>query len=355
MDRRTFLRTAAAAGAAAVLTACGKDGAQETAAESIPVSTEAASTVIPTRISVPSPTPAPERSTVFLIRSEDRVEAVRQAFESIAPDFYNKRVLIKPNFNSADPPPGSTDPAMLEETIRQVHNLGAGRIQVGDRSGMASTRQVMQRLGVPAMVETYGVEWIDFSGLPADQWERMTFDGCHWPDGFAMARPVLEAEGIVSLCCLKTHRFGGHFTLSLKNSVGMVASEIPGTPTAFMQQLHGSSSQRSMIAEVNTAYKPDVVVIDGVAAFTAGGPDTGTLVYPGVVLAGTDRVALDAVGVALLRMHGTTPEVSQGSIFEQEQIRRAVELGLGVTGPEGIELRGDVELVERVQAELFAA
>ena len=125
-----------------------------------------------------------------MIRSEDRVEAVRQAFESIAPDFYNKRVLIKPNFNSADPPPGSTDPAMLEETIRQVHNLGAGRIQVGDRSGMASTRQVMQRLGVPAMVETYGVEWIDFSGLPADQWERMTFDGCHWPDGFAMARPV---------------------------------------------------------------------------------------------------------------------------------------------------------------------
>ena len=170
-----------------------------------------------------------------------------------------------------------------------------------------------------------------------------------WRDQF------LEAEGIVSLCCLKTHRFGGHFTLSLKNSVGMVASEIPGTPTAFMQQLHGSSSQRSMIAEVNTAYKPDVVVIDGVAAFTAGGPDTGTLVYPGVVLAGTDRVALDAVGVALLRMHGTTPEVSQGSIFEQEQIRRAVELGLGVTGPEGIELRGDVELVERVQAELFAA
>jgi len=288
-----------------------------------------------------------------LIRGEDRAGAVRQAFEFIAPDFSSKRVLIKPNFNSADPPPGSTDPAVLEETIRQVQGLGAGRIQVGDRSGMASTRQVMQRLGVPAMVETYGVEWIDFSGLPADQWERMTFDGCHWPEGFPIARPVLEAEGIVSLCCLKTHRFGGHFTLSLKNSVGMVASEIPGTPTAFMQQLHGSSSQRSMIAEVNTAYKPDVIVIDGVAAFTTGGPDTGTLVYPGVVLAGTDRVALDAVGVALLRMYGTTPEVTQGSIFEQEQIRRAVELGLGVDDPTRIDLVGDDELVDAVWTELI--
>ncbi|MBN2556450.1 MAG: DUF362 domain-containing protein [Anaerolineales bacterium] len=355
MDRRTFLRTAAAAGAAAFMAACGKEEMQETASESIPAPTEAASTVVPTQIPVPSPTPAPERSTVFLIRSEDRVAAVRQAFEQLAPDFSGKRVLIKPNFNSADPPPGSTDPAMLEETIRLVHDLGADRIQIGDRSGMASTRQVMQRLGVPAMMETYGVEWIDFSGLPADQWERVTFEGSHWPDGFAIAKPVMEAEGIVSLCCLKTHRFGGHFTLSLKNSVGMVASEIPGTPTAYMQQLHGSSFQRSMIAEVNTAYKPDVVIIDGVAAFTTGGPDTGTLVYPGVVLAGTDRIALDAVGVALLRMHGTTPEVSRGSIFEQEQIRRAIELGLGVTGPERIELRGDMELVERVQAELFAA
>jgi len=52
-----------------------------------------------------------------------------------------------------------------------------------------------------------------------------------------------------------------------------------------------------------------------------------------VVLAGTDRVALDAVGVAILRLFGTTREVSQGRVFEQAQIARAVELGLGVDSP----------------------
>ena len=41
-----------------------------------------------------------------------------------------------------------------------------------------------------------------------------------------------------------------------------------------------------------------------------------------MVLAGTDRVALDAVGVAILRMFGTTREVSRGRVFEQEQIAR---------------------------------
>jgi uncharacterized protein (DUF362 family) len=51
-----------------------------------------------------------------------------------------------------------------------------------------------------------------------------------------------------------------------------------------------------------------------------------------------------AAGVALLRHFGTTPEVSRGAIFDQEQIARAVQLGLGVTGPDGIELvTGDAD------------
>jgi uncharacterized protein (DUF362 family) len=52
-------------------------------------------------------------------------------------------------------------------------------------------------------------------------------------------------------------------------------------------------------------------------------------------------VAIDAVGVALLRYFGTTREVSRGPIFEQEQIARAVELGLGVGSPAQIELVTD--------------
>ena len=93
-----------------------------------------------------------------------------------------------------------------------------------------------------------------------------------------------------------------------------------------------------MIAEINTAYSPDLIVLDGVRAFVDGGPDHGTEVEAGVMLAGTDRVAMDAVGVAILRLLGTTPEVSRGSIFEQEQIARAAELGVGVSSAKQIQL-----------------
>ena len=87
--------------------------------------------------------------------------------------------------------------------------------------------------------------------------------------------------------------------------------------------------------------------------------DTGKRVPARVVLAGTDRIAVDAVGVALLRYYGTTPEVSRGGIFEQEQIARAVELKLGVSGPEQIELvtgdRDSAEYATKIRAVLDGA
>ena len=60
-------------------------------------------------------------------------------------------------------------------------------------------------------------------------------------------------------------------------------------------------------------------------------------------MAGSDRVAMDAVGVAILRHFGTTPEVSRGPIFQQEQIARAVELELGIDSAEKIGLVTDDE------------
>lgn len=50
----------------------------------------------------------------------------------------------------------------------------------------------------------------------------------------------------------------------------------------------------------------------------SGGPEKGKQVSPEVVLASTDRIGIDAVGVALLRHFGTTGELSRGPIFEQE-------------------------------------
>jgi uncharacterized protein (DUF362 family) len=106
-----------------------------------------------------------------------------------------------------------------------------------------------------------------------------------------------------------------------------------------MAELHSSHlNMRKMIAEINTAYAPSLVLLDGIEAFTDRGPMTGTRKRSDVLLAGTDRVAIDAVGLAILKDLGSNNAIMGTRIFEQEQIARAVELGLGVSGPGEIEL-----------------
>jgi uncharacterized protein (DUF362 family) len=230
---------------------------------------------------------------------------------------------------------------------------------VGDRSGMGDTRDVMEKTQVFRIARQLGARVVVLDELGAGDWDLIELPESHWQQGFALPRMVRTAGAVVQTCCLKTHRYGGHFTLSLKNSVGLAAKRLPGNPHDFMRELHASSHQRRMIAEINAAYRPSLVVLDGVEAFVTGGPDNGKRVDAEVVLAGSDRIAIDAVGVALLRHFGTTPEVSRGKIFEQEQIARAVQLGLGVTGPGGIELvTGDPESADyakRIRAILDGA
>ncbi|MFX1313736.1 MAG: DUF362 domain-containing protein, partial [Promethearchaeota archaeon] len=143
----------------------------------------------------------------------------------------------------------------------------------------------------------------------------------------------------------KTHMYGGHFTLSLKNAVGLVHRD-------YMSELHASKNQREMIAEVNAVYKPDLVVLDGVISFIDGGPMEGTRKEANVFVAGTDKVAIDAIGVAILRILGTTPEVRNGSIFKQAQIKRAVELGIGISSPKEIEFITDSEESNKLVAQI---
>jgi len=296
---------------------------------------------------------------VALIKTTDRVDGVRRALELLGLNpVRGNHVLLKPNFNSADEAPGSTHADVLRSLIVRFNDMGARSVTVADRSGMGDTRAVMREKGVYALAEELGFESVAFDDLEEKDWVNRRSGDFHWKRGYAVPRLLLEADCVVQTCNLKTHRFGGHFTLSLKNSVGLAAKSVPGDGYDYMNELHSSPYQRHMIAEINMAYEPALIIMDGVEAFTDGGPDRGTRARPEVMLAGIDRVAMDAVGVALLRMFGTTREVSRGRVFEQEQIARAVELGLGVNSPDQIAfVTGDADsetYARRIQETLLA-
>ncbi|HSD58990.1 MAG TPA: DUF362 domain-containing protein [Methanotrichaceae archaeon] len=278
-----------------------------------------------------------ERSKVFLIDASDRPKNIKRLFQEfdLATD---GTVALKANYNSDDPFPATTHNETLRTLVELLKASGPDDIIMAERSGMGYTPRVLKNRGVIELSKEMGFKLVDLDALDLDGWEDIQADGLHWKHGFKIAKIFREADIVVQTCCLKTHRFGGHFTLSLKNSVGLVAAQPPGTSYDYMLELHTSPYQRLMIAEINKFYETDMVLMDASSGFVRGGPERGDPIEPGLLLASTDRVAVDATGVAMLRLNGTTPDVMRGRIFEQEQISRAASLGVGVASSEKIDL-----------------
>jgi uncharacterized protein (DUF362 family) len=281
---------------------------------------------------------APKTSRVALVRTADRKHGVAQVLKLLKPaGMAGRRAVVKPNFNTADDAPGSTHSDTLSQLVTELYERDAKGVTLGESSGPPQTRGVMEKKGVFDLAQQLRFDVVNFEEIPESDWVPFGPEGTHWPEGFHLPRMVVDAEYLVSTCCLKTHGFGGVFTMSLKLSVGL-------TPKTIRRTMHRSPDMRRMIAELNRGYRPQLILLDGVTAFTDGGPSNGTLKQGNVMIAGDDRVAVDAVGLAVLKELGSNDAIMGRRIFEQEQIARAVELGLGATGPEDIELvTGDPE------------
>ncbi len=277
---------------------------------------------------------AESTAKVVLIKTEDRSKGIAEALKLASfPSPKGKKVLIKPNFNTADPAPGSTHNDTLRQLVHEMKMRGAAGLAVGDSCGPGNTKTVMEQKGIPALAQELGFAVLNFDELPSDAWVHFNPPGSHWKNGFDVAKPVVDAEYLLWTCCLKTHQFGGVHSLSLKLAVGVTKK------SSRFSDLHADMATiRPKIAEVNHAFTPHLIVMDGVDIFVDGGPMTGKLVRAGVIVAGTDRIAVDAVGLAVLKHHGSNEAIMSKKIFEQEQMARAVELGLGIRTPGQIEI-----------------
>jgi len=146
-------------------------------------------------------------SKVALIQSRDRFTAIPRAIDLLGVNpVRGQKVLLKPNFNTADPFPAATHNDTLIGLIKQLQRMGAAGITIGERCGPPDTGEVLREKDIEKLCREHGTGLINFEELAAEDWIRVRPEGSHWHDGFEVARPVLEAESIVSTCCLKTHR-----------------------------------------------------------------------------------------------------------------------------------------------------
>jgi uncharacterized protein (DUF362 family) len=228
---------------------------------------------------------------------------------------------------------------MLTAMVEYLKKTRPSRITLVERSGMGITREIWLKSGIADLATKLGIELLALEDLPKSDWQLMPLQGSHWRRGVEVPHFLNQDVFLIQLCNLKTHRFGGQFSASLKNSVGLLAKHSASFPGYnFMAELHASVDQRLMIAEINQLYRPGLVVMDASEVFIIGGPEKGDLASPQAIAASRDRVALDAVGVAILKSYGAIPFLGRTPVFEYEQIKRAAELKLGATSSDEIKL-----------------
>lgn len=271
------------------------------------------------------PVGTPRTTSIVLYKTDDRIAGVKKLFELLEyPAVQGKNVIVKPNFNTYLPAPASTHDDTLGQIVVELNTRGAAGITVAERCP-AGFDNVIEERALDTLATDLGFQLQNLQNVPKSLFHREYF---HWQNGFSLPDMIRDAEYIVSTCCVKTHAFGGIFTMSLKLGVGIL-------PQQNMSELHSSSDIRAMIAEINEAYKPKIIIMDGITAFISGGPNTGVETTGNVMVAGTDRIAVDAVGAAILKDLGSRR--IEGKIFEQDQIKRAVALRLGIQKPSRIE------------------
>ena len=285
----------------------------------------------------PGPVPNPFRtrgkSLVAIVHGDDVRLMVRRALDSLGGidrlGLKDRSVLVKPNVVSGEPPPATTDPAVVRAVLEVARAGGAGSIAVGDMSAVLTlpTRPNLERTGIARVAAETGATLLAFD---EGDWIEVRPPAAELAKAVYVAKAAHEAERLISVPIIKTHR-SASFSCALKNTVGCVHGK--NKPWAY-----GRAGWEPAVAELNLAVRPHLFVVDGLKSMVAGGPWSGEARATNVILASGDPIALDVVALGLLKAMGRWEMVTAKGVWEQGQIRRAVALGLGARGPEEVEL-----------------
>jgi len=244
------------------------------------------------------------------------------------------KVLIKPNLLSAKDPSRAitTHPSVVQAVAEQVLALKA-KPCIGDSPGGADrgVKRVWDNTQMSLASQNTGVPLVSFEEKGVERRKSQT------GKTYYIARPVLEADVIISLGKLKTHTLT-LMTGAIKNMFGV----IPGFRKG---QYHKEAPRPEMFAEVIvdifSVVKPRITLIDAVVGMEGDGPSSGDPKYLGFLLASEDAVALDTVASKILGL-------KDGEI---DSTRIAAKRGLGVDDFSQIEVAG--ESIENVKPPSF--
>ena len=267
----------------------------------------------------------PGSSAVSIVRarsySEDLVSHMLEGARQCGLNPRGKRVLLKPNLVEFDAATVvNTDASVIASAVELFHRLGAAEVKIGEGPGhRRDTLDLAEDAGYRTTIPKFDNLFTDLNR--DDVASIHNFAG---EREFYFAKTVLAADLIVSLAKMKTHHWAGA-TLSMKNFFGLVPGSIYGWPK---NKLHYFGIPESIV-ELNRTFRNTFAIVDGIIGMEGNGPIQGTPKPAGVLVMGSDLVAVDAT---CCRIMGINPE-------KVDYLRMAADLGHVYS--ERIEQRGE--------------
>ena len=297
------------------------------------------------------------RSVVALVRSDDRLEGIREAvrllggLEHVIKDVKGE-ILIKPNCNTDDPYPRDTHPETVRTISQMLISTGfpPDRIVLGETSGRGRglpTRNTLANLGILEVAKELGIRVCCFE---EDDWVTVKPTNVEsWPRGIKIPRRKYDEQRIILTPILRPHSTAT-FTMSLKLAVGMLDS-------LGREWLHNGQAHIRKLIEINKAYSADLVIAD--ASIVLVNKELTRTANPGIIIASGNRVASDAICVALMKTLNAE-RISDMPVLMHKQLQYASRIGLGSPEYEDMILRtsnlvGDqayTDLIDKIKEEL---
>jgi len=279
--------------------------------------------------------------------------AVRNAAET-ATDFSwlskGDTVFIKPVVNSGNPYPATTSPAAIAAMVEILKEKGAGRVIVGDMSGVenlrfsptsisGSSRALMASSGVAKAVQASGAEMHCFeeSGWNAFYEDRPAA-GSNWKHGLMMPNILKEVQHIVLMPRCSRHILAGS-SLGMKAAVGYWRHDTRLEYHRDAATLQEKTAEGNTVTTLST--KQRLVISAADKLLTTVGPDKGYVFEPdnGMIIASASVVAHDMVSLAwLLENRRMIPESERNGFIDTNKIvprvgNHMVTYWLGGWGP----------------------
>jgi len=283
-----------------------------------------------------------EKSQVSIVRCMDYDrEHVREALHEVLAALGGmsafikpgNRVLIKPNLITGTPPErgATTHPEVLRAVIEEVRSAG-GEPLVGESPGLESFHVAARKSGLTEVMQEMGVE-----ATPFETWRDVPLGPGSIVPSLPIAEPILEADAIISLPKLKSHGLV-LYTGCVKNMFGVICGS---QKAQFHLRFQDREAFSTLLTEIYATAKPTLSILDGIIGMDGNGPRNGDPFNLGILMAGSDGVALDAVACSIV---GIDP-------VESPPLRLASEKGYGTVNLDSIHIHGP--FIEELKAEGF--